>query len=107
MKERIFWGFYRNLFLINHLRQVSSHSDFGFEFADIHNQKTIIRLHPTVLKMAYDICKPYKLNLKNRQNKKKCRYNRNTPGVTTILKSIHHRKLDVHLIQSTAPNVIT
>jgi hypothetical protein len=33
--RRIFWGFCRNLFLIDPLNYLSSRSDFGFEFAEI------------------------------------------------------------------------
>jgi hypothetical protein len=33
--RRIFWGFCRNWFLIDPLHYLSSHSDFGFEFAKI------------------------------------------------------------------------
>jgi hypothetical protein len=33
--RRIFWGFSRNWFLIDPLHYLSSHSDFGFEFAEI------------------------------------------------------------------------
>ncbi len=33
--RRIFWGFCRNRFLIDPLHYFSSHSDFGFEFAEI------------------------------------------------------------------------
>jgi hypothetical protein len=42
--RRIFWGFCRNWFLIDPLHYFSSRSDFGFEFADIRNQKTTPRL---------------------------------------------------------------
>ncbi len=31
--RRIFWGFCRNWFLIDPLHYLSSHSNFGFEFA--------------------------------------------------------------------------
>jgi hypothetical protein len=33
--RRIFWGFCRNLFLIDPLQYLSSRSDFGFEFAEL------------------------------------------------------------------------
>jgi hypothetical protein len=33
--RRIFWGFWRNWFLIDPLHYLSSSSDFGFEFAEI------------------------------------------------------------------------
>ncbi len=33
--RRIFWGFCRNWFLLSPLHYLSSHSDFGFEFAEI------------------------------------------------------------------------
>jgi hypothetical protein len=33
--RRIFWGFFRNWFLIDPLHYLSSRSDFGFEFAEI------------------------------------------------------------------------
>ncbi len=33
--RRIFWGFCRNRFLMSPLHYLSSHSDFGFEFAEI------------------------------------------------------------------------
>jgi hypothetical protein len=33
--RRIFWGFYRNRFLMSPLHYLSSSSDFGFEFAGI------------------------------------------------------------------------
>ncbi len=40
----IFWGFCRNLFLIDPLHYLSSHSDFGFKFEEILNWKTTPRL---------------------------------------------------------------
>ncbi len=33
--RRIFWGFWRNWFLIDPLHYLSSRSDFGFELAEI------------------------------------------------------------------------
>jgi hypothetical protein len=33
--RRIFWGFFRNWFLIDPFHYLSSRSDFGFEFAEI------------------------------------------------------------------------
>jgi hypothetical protein len=40
--RRIFWGFCRNWFLIDPLHYLSSHSAFGFEFAEIFvNEKRL------------------------------------------------------------------
>ncbi len=33
--RRIFWGFFRNWFLMSPLHYLSGRSDFGFEFSEI------------------------------------------------------------------------